>query len=101
AIYRVDFENRDLFPPMYIAADGSLLNPDLSVAIRAPQPATPVVVGGPVTLSLNDLPPAVVKAIQHAAPDAEVGSITKQTKGDQTTYIVTFKDRAHPVLYFS
>jgi hypothetical protein len=99
AVYRVDFENRDLFPPMYIAADGSLLDPDLSVAIAAPKPATPVIAGGPVTLSLNDLPPAAVKTIQHAAPDAEVASITKQTKGDQTTYTVTFKDRAHPALY--
>ena len=99
AVYRIDFENPDLFPPMYIAADGSLLDPDLNVVIAAPKPAMRVVAGGPVTLSLNDLPPAVVKVIQHAAPDAEIASITKETKGDQTTYVVSFKDHAHPVLY--
>jgi len=34
-VYKVYFRNHELFPPLYVAADGSLLNPDLSVAAGA------------------------------------------------------------------
>lgn len=98
-VFRIDFQNRALFPPLYIAADGSVLDPDLTVAIGAPLDTTSIITGGPVAaVTLNDLPPVVVKTIQRRAPDAQVGSIVKEVHGDQTTYIVTFKDRLHPAM---
>jgi hypothetical protein len=95
-VYRISFQNSSMFPPLYVAADGTLLAPDLQVAIGAPQDRYSIVTGGPVTgISLNDLPPPVMKTIQSHASDAQVDTILKQVHGDQTTYWVTFKDRMH------
>jgi len=96
-IYRVSFENSDLFPRLNIAADGSLLDPDLVVAMGAPKdPANILTGGGSNGTSLNDLPPAAVKAIQRNASDAQVDSVIRQVSGGQVIYLVTFKDTAHP-----
>jgi len=95
-IYRVFFVNRAAFPPLYIRTDGSLLNPDLSVAIGAGQDRFGILTGGPsVGVSLNDLPPTVLTVVQNQAPDAEIDTITKETRGDQTFYTVSFKGRRH------
>lgn len=101
-VYQIFFQNHDLFPPLYVSSDGTLLDPNLMVAIGAPQDRSSIVTGGPVTgVTLNDLPPAVVKSLQRCVPDAVVDSIVKQVKGDQATYVVTFKDRAHPAMQFA
>ena len=101
-VYQIFFQNHDLFPPLYVASDGALLDPNLMVAIGAPRDTSNMAVGGPVTgVTLNDLPPVVVKSLQHRVPDAVVDSIVKQVVGDQTTYVVTFKDRLHPALQFA
>ena len=98
-VYQIYFSNRGLLPPMFVAPDGSLLDPQLRVEIGAAQEPASIVTGVSATgLSLSDLPPAAVKAIQHAAPDAEVGSISKQVHADQTTYLVSFKAKMHPAL---
>lgn len=99
-VYVIYFRDKDLFPPLYIAPDGTVLNPDLSVALNAPRNSVGTLTGGPVTgLTLSDLPPKVVKAIQQRAPDAEIDFISKQTLGDQTTYVIAFKDHARPALH--
>lgn len=101
-VYRIYFQNWDLLPPMYVAPDGSLLDPDLRVAIEAAPSQASVVTEGAVTgLTLSDLPPAVVKAVQRQAPDAEVDSIVKQGHGDQTSFLISFKDRMHPALHIA
>lgn len=98
-VYHIYFQNRDLLPPLFVAPDGSLLDPHFRVAIGAAQERTSIVTGGSATgLSLSDLPPAVVKSIQLQAPDAEVNSITKEVHGDQTAYLVSFKDGMHTAL---
>ena len=98
-VYRVYFQNEELFPPLYIAPDGRLLDPNLMLPIGAPHDTSSVVTGGRAGgITLDDLPPAVIKAIQHHAPDAEVDSIMKQVSGDQTTYLVMFKGRIYPPL---
>jgi hypothetical protein len=95
-IYRVQFQNSNWFEPMLIAADGSLLDPDLLVAIGAPKEDATASTGSASSgTSLNDLPAAAVKAVQRHAPDAQVDSVIRQVSGTQVIYIVTFKDRAH------
>lgn len=105
-VYRIYFQNRELLPPLYVAPDGSLLGPDLQVTIRSAPEHINVLTGGPVSsLSLSDLPPAVVKAIQREAPDAQVDTIERQVNGpphaEQTSYLVTFKDRMHVELHIN
>jgi hypothetical protein len=98
-IYHVYFQNSNLFQPLNIASDGTLLDPDLIVAIGAPHDQPGVLTGSAVAgATLNDLPPAAVKIIQRTAPDAQVESIARQVSGNQITYFVTFKDRMHPPL---
>lgn len=98
-VYRIYFRSQDVEPTLYVARDGTLLNPDLSVAIGAAQDTVGVLTGGPVTgITLSDLPPQVMKKIQERAPNAEVAYINKEKRGDQTTYNVVFKDRMHPPL---
>jgi hypothetical protein len=101
-VYHVYFEDPDIYPPLIIAPDGSVLNPDLTVAIGAPRETPGVITGGAVGgITLGDLPPKVVKTIQQHAPDAEVESIAKETRGDQVMYIVTFKHGMRPALYIA
>ena len=38
--YKISFRDAGNFPPMYIGVDGSVLNPDLSVAVPAPLEAS-------------------------------------------------------------
>jgi hypothetical protein len=101
-VYRVDFINPGLLPPLFIAPDGSLLDQHLNVVIPAPADKGNVVTGGPAAgLTLNDLPPAVVKSIQARAPDSQVSAISRDVHGDQTTYFITFKDQMHPPLHLA
>jgi len=94
--YTIYFRKADLFPPLYVAPDGSVLNPDLTVAVAAPRKTSPEVsTGSGMALKLSDLPPKVVKALQERAPHAELASIETETWGDRLVYIVSFKDPAH------
>ena len=98
-IYQIHFEKHETYPPLNVAPDGSVLDDNLLVAIKAPEEKSKVVTGGTTTgISLGDLPAAVVKGIQREAPDAEVDTIFKEVSRDQTTYIVTFKDHRHGAL---
>lgn len=101
-VYRVYFVNRQAFPPMYLTADGSVLNPDLSVAMGAVRDHFGVLFAGPTSnLTLSDLPAKVVTVVQNQAPDAEVDAIYRETRGDQSIYTVTFKGRRHAELRVS
>ena len=98
-IYRVAFKDAGLYPPLYVAADGSVLYPNLNEAVGAPRDVFTMATHGPVTrVSLDELPTQVVKAIQHARPDAEVDEITRDVNGSRILYVVTFKGRTHPGL---
>jgi hypothetical protein len=99
--YRVDFISWG-FPPLYVAPDGSVLDPDLNVLIPAPIEKVSSATGSPLnTLMLGQLPPAVVRAIQLRAPDAEVANIEKDTHGDHTAYFITFKDNRRAPLHLA
>ena len=92
-VFRIEFRNKDLYPALYIAADGSLLNPDLTIARGAPADTTVVITGA--GMKVNELPPAVWKTIAAREPGAEIVSMSKDTWGDRVIYIVSFKDPAH------
>jgi len=101
-VYVIHFQEAELYPPLYIMPDGTVLDEFLEVAVGAPQETVGMLTGGPVTgVTLSDLPPKVVKTIQQRAPSSEIDYITKETHGDQVSYIIYFKDRTHPVLYVS
>ena len=101
-VYRVYFVNREAFPPLYLAPDGSVLNPDLSLAMGAVRDRFGMLVGGPTAkLTLSDLPSRVVTIIQNQVPDAEVETITREMRGDQSIYTVSFKGTRHPDLRVS
>ena len=85
-VYKIYFRDRDVFPTLYVAPDGSVLNPDLTVAVQA-RPGTRV--------KLADLPSSVREAIPKRAPTATVAYITKESWGERTIYVVTFKDESH------
>lgn len=97
-VYVIYFVKNDVMPPLYIAADGSVLRPDLKVLIPSPH-ETAADIG--TSLTLNDLPPKVVTTIQQRAPDAEVGSIGKETHGDTVTYVIFFKGDRHAPIYIA
>jgi hypothetical protein len=92
-VYKVYFRDSEVFPPLFIAPDGSVLNPDLTVAVRARRG---------MQVKLADVPAKVKKAIPERAPAAEVSYINKEAWGDLVVYVVIFKDEAHnPRLLFS
>jgi hypothetical protein len=92
--YKIFFRDERNYPPLFIGPNGDVLNPDLSVAVPAPQEIL-------TDVKLNDLPVGVLKAIQqHALPGSEVASVSKESWGDHTVYVVNFKDDVHhPKMY--
>ena len=102
-VYKVYFVNRKLFPTLYVAPDGSVLNPNLTVAVGAAQDTIGVLSGGAVSgLKASDLPPPVMKVVQERAPHTEIASIYKEMWGDREVYLISFKDPSHnPDLYIS
>jgi hypothetical protein len=90
-VYKIFFRDPDLFPPLYVAPDGSVLNYDLTVAVAAHRGSL---------VKTSDLPPKVVKLIEERATLSGISTISKETWGNRTVYVVTFKDPAHyPNLY--
>ena len=85
-VYKVSFRASDVFPTLYVAPDGSVLNPDLTVAVSAVQG---------VRVKREDVPAPVSKGITERSHGVEVAYINKETWGGRTVYVVTFKDEAH------
>ncbi|HWD91454.1 MAG TPA: hypothetical protein VG938_03810 [Verrucomicrobiae bacterium] len=98
--YEVTFRNTDVNPPLYLAADGSVLTPDLQVVVGATEDTIEASTGSGVgSLKLDDLPLNVVEMIRHSAPTAELNSITRLSSGGEVYYDVTFKEPdSHPRL---
>jgi hypothetical protein len=101
-VYKIYFENEELFPPLHIAPDGSVLNPDLTVAVAAPEEMIGIASGGGQSLKTSDLPAPAMKTIQERAPSAEIARIAKEVWNGHDVYIISFKDPGHnPKLYIS
>ena len=60
-IYKIYFRDSVGYPPMYVAPDGSVLNPDLTVAVSA---------GLGTRVKPADVPPKVMKVIPEHAPSS-------------------------------
>jgi hypothetical protein len=100
-VFIIRFRNEELFPPMFLAPDGSLLRPDLSVAVGAPTDTFGVISSGPVTgVKITELPQPAINAIGEHAPNVPIAFINKETWGNRAVFIVSFADTAHhPRLY--
>jgi len=85
-VYKIYFRDADVFPPIYVAPDGSVLNPDLTVAVSAFHG---------IRVKPDEVPATVKKVIPERAPSSEVAYIDLETWGNRTIYVVTFKDEAH------
>ena len=91
--YEISFVDSNSWPALLAAPDGSVLNPDLTVAVQAPQPLNP-------EIKLADLPQEVRKVLQDRPLTAEIVSINQETWGEHTVYVVSFKEDAHrPKMY--
>lgn len=95
-IYVFYFQNTAVFPPLYVASDGSVLTPDLQVAVGATrdtiEASTAHVSSG---IKFDTLPVDVVNTIRTQAPTGEVDSVQRINAGSDTFYDVFFKDPAH------
>jgi hypothetical protein len=95
-VYAFSFSNPDIYPTLYVAPDGSVLHPDMSVAVGASEDTIEASTGSAINnVKLDDLPLPVVLTIRQQAPTAEVDSITRLTSGLAVFYSVVFKDPAH------
>ncbi len=81
-VYKIYFRNS---PTLYVAPDGSVLYPDLTVA------ATPLL--GTVVKPAN-VPPQVLRAVQEHAPHAEISLINKEIWRNRTVYVFSFKEES-------
>lgn len=90
--YKVWFARSRIFPPMYIAPNGNLLNADLTVSMSVPAENYVELVGhGFGTVSLGDLPPAVVKTINARAAAFEIQRIEQVGTDEDRYYEIHFK----------
>lgn len=91
-VYKIYFREPELFPPLYVAPDGSVLNHDLTVAVQARQGTR---------LKLADVPAPVKKAITDRSLAGEVSYINAENWNGRKVYVVIFKDETHnPKLIF-
>jgi Neuraminidase (sialidase) len=99
-IYQIRFRNADVYPPLYVASDGSVLTSNMTVAVGATVDTIAASTGSSASgIKMDDLPSNVVETIRHQAPTAEVASLTRLTSEGEVFYSVTFKDPArHPKL---
>jgi hypothetical protein len=102
-VYKVTYVNEGLYPPLFVATDGSVINPDMSVAVGAVQDETAVLKGGAAGgIQFHDLPPPVVSVIDGHAARSQITSIDKQTWGSRVVYTISFKDETKtPKLYIA
>jgi hypothetical protein len=98
-IYKIRFVDEELFPPMYVETDGSILYPDLSVAVPAEDTIGAVSGGAASGMKVEDLPTDALKTIHEKAPAAEIGQIYKHRVGSITLYEVIFKGGKTPTMY--
>jgi hypothetical protein len=92
-VYEVDFVNDVLYPPLFVAADGAVLNPDMTVAVGTADDTIGVSKGAArAGLKPGDLPKQVMQKIQEKAPTNEIAFATKEVRGDREVYIIDFKD---------
>jgi hypothetical protein len=85
-VYKIYFRDHDVFPPLFVSPDGSVLNADLTVAVSA--------IHG-TRIKLAEVPAAVLKVIPEHAPAGDIAFINTETWGGRVVYVVTFKDEAH------
>ena len=102
-IYEVHFQNEELYSPILVTQDGSLLNPDLTLAVGAPHDASEISAGAAAGgLKFEDLPPAVALVARRHAPISQIASIDREMWGNQIVYIVSFNDEVrYPKLYLA
>jgi len=102
-VYKISYVNDELYPPLFVAADGSVINPDMSVAVGATRDETAVLTGGAASgIQFRDLPAPVTKVVDEYAPRSEVVSMDKETWGSRVVYIVSFKNETKtPKLYIA
>ena len=94
-IYKILFIDQEL-PTLIIAPDGSVLNPDLSVAVPAAHEDIGSYSGGSSSgLKPSELPPPVMKMAQERAPNTEIAFISKEKIGDREIFVISFKDSLH------
>jgi hypothetical protein len=102
--YTVWFARRETLPPLYIARDGSILNPDLSLARGAPSDEFETLTGAAASAEnlQTFLPPTVFAALSTRAQPSEITSVSRQPWGERSVYIFSFRDpKTHPTLYIT
>ncbi len=85
-VYKIYFKDSEIFPPLFVAPDGSVLTPNLRVLVNAQQG---------IRVKPADVPEAVKKAIAEHASSSQVDFINKENWGPLVVYVVTFKDATH------
>jgi hypothetical protein len=92
-VYKITFRDPDIFPTLLVAPDGSVLNPDLTVAVSAVQGTR---------LKASEVPRPVMKVVAEHGPASGYSSISREKWGDRVIYVVDFKDVAHnPRMFIS
>jgi hypothetical protein len=93
-VYQIRFENPLLWPPLHVAADGSVLYPNLAVAVGAAAEAPEVIAGRAGGGPPGGLPELVMKAVRDREPHGAIENITSETWGNRVIYHITFKNPA-------
>ena len=92
-VYKIQFRSSDIYPPLYVGSDGSVLTPEMTVAVGATVDTIAASTGSATSgIKMDDLPANVVQTIRHQAPTAEVDTLNRLTSEGEVFYSVTFKD---------
>jgi hypothetical protein len=92
-VYEILFHDHTRYPPLYVASDGSVLYPDMTVAVPAEESNIGALSGGAAGgVKFSDLPIGVAHTVLEKEPTAEVAFIHRVYLGGSTFYEVSFKN---------
>ena len=92
-VYKVTFRDALANPPLYVASDGSLVDPSTIAAVGAPPILGESAQGG----AAANLPDPVKRTLQSVAPQAPIADVRRT---ERVIYEVDFADPiAHPPLF--
>lgn len=98
-VYEIQFRDRERYPAMAVAADGTLMRYEAGTAIKGRPGALEGALKGSAASAMDNqlsaLPVAVQKAIQANAPRAEVVDIRRKEEDGRVFYEIEYagKDR--------
>jgi uncharacterized membrane protein YkoI len=93
-VYEIEFREPGKNPKMVVAADGRVMDTDMTTAKGAPGPLTRLTTGkGEVGTKFSSLPARVQKTLKSRVPEGQIADISRHENAGRVIYEFEFQDK--------